>query len=299
VNSGTLEFVPNAIPAGSGAVTFTGNSTLRWVRSSQAPGVANTTDLSTGNGVKITGGVNAILDTNGNAVSFASPIQTTGGTNGSLTKAGAGTLALSGNNAFTGVTTVDAGTLAVSGSLSGTAVVNVAADATFLLQGGANSVNATAAVNVGVPSTTGATDPASFVTSAASQTLGVFTLAGDSVIDFGGFNASAQLKFADSSARSSLWNGGLSIFNWTGTIGSGGGADQLFFGSSAAGLTQSQLNSISFYSDAGLDFLGTAKFAAAGEVVPVPEPASLVSILGSAGLLLGLRRRSRSGKVSV
>lgn len=45
--------------------------------------------------------------------------------NGSLTKAGSGAFTLSGNNTYTGITTINSGTLAVSGSLSATPAITI------------------------------------------------------------------------------------------------------------------------------------------------------------------------------
>jgi autotransporter-associated beta strand protein len=55
------------------------------------------------------------------------------GSTGALTKAGAGTLTLSGSNTYTGMTTVNAGTLDVTGSLVGPVTVN--AGATLIVHG--------------------------------------------------------------------------------------------------------------------------------------------------------------------
>ena len=87
------------------------------------------------------------IDTNGQTVSFASALTSPGGT---LTKIGAGTLALTAASTYTGLTTIAAGTLA----LSGTAAVGLASDvslagATAVLQ---VSTNATIGSLAGTPS---------------------------------------------------------------------------------------------------------------------------------------------------
>jgi fibronectin-binding autotransporter adhesin len=63
--------------------------------------------------------------------------------NGALTKAGAGTLVLSGNNSYIGATTVSAGTLLVNGSLGNTAV---SVGATAIL-GGTGSIDGTVSIS--------------------------------------------------------------------------------------------------------------------------------------------------------
>ena len=288
---GTLEFVSGALPV-SGLVTFNNTSvsstaTLRWITNAGNP--VNTLDIS--GRLQIKTGVTATLDTNGNDVNFASAMPASPG---DLVKTGSGTLTFSAaaNPTFTGATTVNAGTVVVvAGGLSGTKSVTVAQGATFALQGtSTDRVNNSATVTMG---TGNAGTPAILQINDMSETLGVFTLAGNSVIDFGLVHGNAQLKFAASAA--SPWNGGLSIFNWTGSP-SGGGADQLFFGLNSGDLTNAQLAAISFFSDAGLSPLGTAAFVTGGggEIVPVPEPAGLVALFSGAGFLLALRRRRDS-----
>jgi hypothetical protein len=52
----------------------------------------------------------------------------------------------------------------------------------------------------------------------------------------------------------------------------GDGNRQVFFGSNTSGLTQSQLNSISFYSGSGTGFIGNAFIRSTGEIAAIPEP---------------------------
>ena len=118
------------------------------------------------------------------------------------------------------------------------------------------------------------------------------TLSGDSRIDMG-VSGSSILKFADSHLAS--WSGTLSITNWNGSF-SGGGADELFFGSSATGLTPGQLSEIVFVSPNGLQGDYQAEILATGEIAPVPEPTTVAQLAGGALLLgaLALRRRRRN-----
>jgi hypothetical protein len=100
------------------------------------------------------------------------------------------------------------------------------------------------------------------------------------------------LAFANSSAQA--WTGTLTILNWTGTPFTGGGTDQLFFGTDSSGLTDSQLSQIAFYSDAGDTFLGVGGYGGDGEVVPVPEPSTWIAgalLFGAIGF--SQRRRMR------
>ena len=98
VNAGVLDFANGSLGSNS-SITF-GGGTLQWAS-------GNTQDVS-GNIGSIASGQNAILDTNGNNVTFASGL---GGSGGGLTKVGSGTLTLSAADTFGGTTTVNAGTL--------------------------------------------------------------------------------------------------------------------------------------------------------------------------------------------
>lgn len=90
-----------SLPA-SGNITFTGGS-LQYT-------AANTTDLSS----RIVSSTSAIgIDTNNQNVTWAGSLVSTN--TGGLSKTGAGTLTLSGSNAFTGTVSVTGGTLAIGG----------------------------------------------------------------------------------------------------------------------------------------------------------------------------------------
>ncbi len=201
-------------------------------------GAANANFLpSTGLTVNVqTGG--AKFDTNGFDIQFSVPLTHDVALvtpDGGLTKSGNGTLTLGGINTYNGPTTVNGGTLsmqAFAGTISGTSK---------LILGG------------GKFDTQGASQ---FLTSAPLQ------LTASSAIDMGAFGATA-LQFADS--HLTPWTAGstLSVVNWTGTAGMGGGTDQLLFG--PGGLTTgagSQVSQIHFQGYNGATLLGS------GEVVP-------------------------------
>jgi len=120
----------------------------------------------------------------------------------------------------------------------------------------------------------------------------MLALSSGSTIDMGG---SGILKFCQQQLALRLLVRMLSVTTWAGSL-SGGGTNQLVFGSSSAALTLPQLAEIQFLNPAGLgpNTYG-ATILSSGEVVPVaiPEPATLVMI--ASGLLVlagyGLRRR--------
>jgi autotransporter-associated beta strand protein len=200
------------------------------------------------------------------------------GAGGSLVKTGTGAMTLTGANTYTGGTTVSVGTLLVSGSLTGTTAVTVANSGSKLQLGGNNQINSAATLTL----TSGILD-----TQGNSQTFGSLASTGSSILDLGA--AASILNFANSNAQT--WSGTLSIYNWTGTVGTGGGADQVIFASQ--GLTSGQLNSINFYSDAGTTFLGTAGWASGNinEIVAIPEPATWTLLAGAGTFLIVMRRR--------
>ena len=178
---------------------------------------------------------------------------------GGLTKSGAGTLTLSAAETFTGALNVSAGTLLLGAANRIADTVNVTMSGGKLSSGGFN------------------------------ETVGTLTLTADSVIDFG--SGASVIHFASSAAAS--WTGGtiLTITNWSGPY-AGGGTDQLFFGTGITGLTGSQLGQIQFVDNAGHRQL--ANILSTGEVVPIPEPATVLSvILVAAGLVYRERKNLR------
>ena len=115
---------------------------------------------------------------------------------------------------------------------------------------------------------------------------------GDSNFNLG--SGDSVIAFADSSGQS--WTSGQTflLLNWTGSL-SGGGTDQVLFGSDASGLTGGQLGQITFRDPDGL---GAGDYAAqilgTGEVVPVPEASTYALVFGLvAGIYLVYRRRKK------
>ena len=97
-----------------------------------------------------------------------------------------------------------------------------------------------------------------------------------------------MLTFASLSAASSL---SLQIWNWSGTIGTGGGTDRFIIssGSFAGSLAASD---ISFFSGSGTGlYSGATAFTSTGELVPVPEASTLLAVLGLIAPLAWRERR--------
>jgi len=157
-----LAAVNGAIPTGSaltvnGSVLFQASSTIG--------------SLAGGGNVFMNGNNTLTVGGDSTSTTFSGVYQDSGDA-AALTKAGAGTLTLSGANTYTGGTTINAGTLLVNGSL-GNASVTVANGATL---GGSGAIAGAVSVQDG-----GIVSPGS---SPGTLTLGSLALSSGSVLDY-------------------------------------------------------------------------------------------------------------------
>ena len=193
---------------------------------------------------------------------------------GSIEKVGTGVWSVSEDNGFTGGTTISGGRIAVTGTRG-----SLAASTFFDIQGGTLLLSGFAANRLGDAadiSLGGSAGGVLALSGSITETTGALILGSSSVIDFG--SGSGKLSFAASNLET--WSGTLSVYNWSGAA-NGGGTDQLIFGNGSNDLTAAQVGSVEFFSGAGIGSLGAGKLLNSGELVPVPEPAALLS----AGLL--------------
>lgn len=261
-------------------------------RTLQASG--GSVSLAATRNINVSGGVTGTFDSNGNTFTINGVIN---GTGGNVAKIGAGSLVLTNANTFTGTTTINAGTVNVSAAdaLGSTSKITVNSEGTLLLSNNAtnNRINdaATMTLNGGTFNTGGLSEHGALNNTAG---IGALTLQTSSIIDMS--NAASIIAFANSAALAGSWSGTLSIYNWSGVPTTGGGTDQLFFGSSSAGLLPTQLADFRFYSGDGTGaYTPGAIILANGEVVPlnaVPEPSTWAA--GALALLaVGYTQRRR------
>jgi autotransporter-associated beta strand protein len=271
--------------ASGGSVTFTGG-TLKYGSTFAAGANA---DISS----RIKNSTGAVaIDTNGQAVTYASAIDSTNVAG--LTKSGNGTLTLATANVYTGTTTLSAGELIVSGSLNGTTNVNVASGAT-LASGATGSITTAAAGDLAISGTLAPGDIGS---------VGTFTLAPGT----GGklnFLSSSTFNFTISGATSDevsfsttddwLSGSGNVTLSLTGITASDYGNTYTVFqnvsttGFALANITgYDTVNYTANFTQVGSDY--QLSFSA------VPEPNTAISLLGGVGVLLLFRRRDRKSR---
>jgi autotransporter-associated beta strand protein len=221
-----------------------------------------------------------VVVSNAQGITISSNIADNLAGSSALTSSGAGMLTLSGVNTYTGVTTVDGGTLninnnndsIVNGMLATTSGITLNNAGTLLLNGSSGFIdrinNGTMMLLNGGTFNTGGLSEHAGSNNAAG--LGELTLRNTSIIDMG--NGTSVVAFANSNSvlgNSAAWNGTLKIYNWSGTLLTGSGADELFFGSNSYGLSPTQLAEIQFFSGNGTGAYAVgASILANGEIVP-------------------------------
>ena len=201
LNGGTISIGHNNGLGTTGNITFGGGG-LQY-------GANITTDLSS----RFKNSASAILiNTNSNNVTFASAVDSTN--SGGLTKNGTGTLTLSGNNTYTGSTTIGAGTLEISASGrlgAGNYTQNIVNNGTFIYSGTSNQTLS------GIISGTGA------LTHNATSTLtlsAVNTFSGGTTINAGTLRLqAAATSFYNTSNFTYNINNGSSLVFATGAAG--------------------------------------------------------------------------------
>ena len=164
-----------------------------------------------------------------------------GASPGNFIKTGPGTMLISALNTptginyvntYTGSTTVNQGTLSV---------------------GIANGINVASSLTLG-----GGT----LATGGFAQAMNTLTLSANSGLDLGVGVGTNVVQFANSSAATWAAGSTLSVLNWSGTVATGGGSDQVIFGTDNTGLAVGQLSQIHFQGFNGASILAN------GEVVP-------------------------------
>ena len=127
LNAGTL-VVGDASALGTGSLNAASNSVLQ-----------ATASATLANAVVLSSGATLTVNDNGNALGVSGVVSGSG----SLSKNGAGTLTLGGNNSYSGSTVVNAGVLALNGSNSTTGTLTVNTGATVKM-GNANALGSSA-----------------------------------------------------------------------------------------------------------------------------------------------------------
>ena len=147
-----------------------------------------------------------------------------------------------------------------------------------LLLGATNALPATSALNLSSGTT--------LATGGFSASTGMLT-ATDAIIDLGANPSGSVLTFTDVGT----WSGILSVWNYTGAPWVAG-TDKLIF---SANIGTINLANVNFYSDNGVTPMGTtfgATVVGGNELVPVPEPSAIASLLALFGLA-GYKERRR------
>lgn len=278
VKGGTVRVMQNESITGSGAITTSldmlgGNLILN--------DGSNARTLTFEGGANLTAGnLNSGTLVLGSGVVFGASMTFSNAPNITINNSGAASISGSSVSGLGTVTKQGAGTLTLNTGLSAN---TIDIQSGTLLMGGDNLIGNSTAIRLG-----GGT----LGTGGNDDTVGTLTLAANSTIDFG--SGSSILHFANSSAVG--WTNGTTLYiaNWDGAW-KGGGTDQLFFGNALGSLSGGQISQIRFLNPNGLPIIMPGLLLSTGEIVPVPEPATVglgALLLGS----LGFRERARLAK---
>lgn len=193
----------------------------------------------------------------------------------SLTKTGEGTLIFGASNTYTGATTVKSGTLKANATnaLGATKVIDVQGGS--LLVAASDTLNDKADIQMGDAKLEMAGKD-------ITEYVGALTLTGNSVIDVRELEGTNNALHFASSFLEQGWakNTNLSIWNWDSSD-----TKHIYFGTDSKGLSETQLQQISFYSDFGNSFIGNAFISNTGEITTIPEAQTIIAatliLLGS------------------
>jgi autotransporter-associated beta strand protein len=289
----SLEVLPVAL-GGAGSATLQGTLTLGNSATLNVTGGATATNapftLAANGATTISGNTTINVSNNGTGKGTLSlgaiADQAAAAT---LTKTGAGTLAILGAATYTGTTTVNAGTLVVNGSIVGATTINNSATlaGTGTLAGVTVQTGGTVAPGNSVGTLT--TGQIAFQNGSA-LTLEFALLTADQLKVNGGATLNGVINLAISLLADPTDNTVFTILDGTSPlIGYAGGARLSYGGNSldeneeftVTDGTFSQIFIVSYLADGGNDIILTA----------VPEPSSAAILLGGIGAALGLRRR--------
>jgi autotransporter-associated beta strand protein len=261
-----------------GDFTSTGTHTIKRLDTGAIPALKANVDLT---------GLNRAFNITG-SLSIGSPTAPIIVTNGALTKSGPGTLILSGNNNYTGATTIESGTLAVNGVLSGTSGVEVKAGAFLDVTSSGMSFTAVQTLTgggtiQGSASTTGVLAPGPGV--ATLTFTSTLTLAGTAEFEIQKLGLVRTSDLA--SVTGTLTLGGTLNVTALGDTIQDGDVFNLF----DAGTFSGNFGTVNLPALTGGLFWDSSKLSIDGTIVAVPEPTGAVLLLAGLGALVARRRR--------